>query len=118
MQEDIYLRMEAPLTAVYPLDVPENTTIIGVPEIHVWYSCDTVAYDGLMVTAFLVDVSDQGEFPAYRIHTDGRGLVPRQETGEQLVIGGRSGERQSDLPRPGADQCEARLPRLDGSAES
>ena len=88
MQEDFYLRMEAPLTAVYPLDVPENTTIIGVPEIHVWYSCDTVAYDGLMVTAFLVDVSDQGEFPAYRIHTDGRGLVPRQETGEQLVIGG------------------------------
>ena len=88
MQEDFYLNMEAPLTAVYPLDFPENTTIFGVPEIHVRLSCGSVALNGLMITALLVDVSDQGTFPSYRTHTEYSSLVPKQETGEKLVVGG------------------------------
>jgi len=88
MQEDFYLKMQAPLTAVYPLEMPENTTIFGVPEIHVKLSGEAVDLDGLMITALLLDVSDQGEFPAYRIHTEDGGLVPKQTTGATFVQGG------------------------------
>ncbi len=95
VQEDFYLRMEAPLVAVYPLEIPENTTIFGVPEIHAKLSCDSVDLDGLMITALLVDISDQGEFPAYRIHTENSKLISRQETGEKIVRGG--GLEDTDL---------------------
>ena len=88
MAEDFYLRMPAPLTAVYPLEVPENTTIFGTPEIHLKLTSGQVALDGLMITALLVDVSDQGTFPAYRIHTEPDGLIPQRETGEKLILGG------------------------------
>lgn len=88
MQEDLYLSMKEPLAAVYPLDFPENTTIFGVPEIHVKLSCGSVAWDGLMITALLMDVSDQGAFPAYLTHTEDGGLVPKEATGARLVQGG------------------------------
>lgn len=83
MQEDFYLNMKEPLTAVYPLEFPENATIFGVPEIHVKLSSGSVALDGLMITALLVDVSDQGSFPAYRTHTEENGRIAKKETGEK-----------------------------------
>ena len=47
--------------AVYPIELPENTTVCGVPEIHVRLSNENVDYEGLMVSAVLIDQADDGQ---------------------------------------------------------
>ncbi len=48
------------LAAYYPIELPENTTVYGVPEIHLKLSSEITEYEGLMITAVLVDTADDG----------------------------------------------------------
>ena len=57
---------EDALAAYYPIELPENTTVYGVPEIHLKLSSEITEYEGLMITAVLVDTADDGStFSAY-----------------------------------------------------
>ena len=65
-QEIYYATLDEPFAGSYALDIPEGTTILGVPEIHVKLSTDVTDKDGLMVTAVLVDYREDGSpFKAY-----------------------------------------------------
>ena len=65
-QEIYYATLDTPFAGSYALDVPEGTTIIGVPEVHVKLSTPVTDKDGLMVTAVLVDYIEDGTpFKAY-----------------------------------------------------
>ena len=65
-QEIYYATLDAPYAGTYALDIPEGTTILGVPEVHVRLATDTTDLDGLMVTAVLVDYKADGTpFKAY-----------------------------------------------------
>ena len=67
-QEIYYATLDAPYAGTYTIDIPEGTTIIGVPEIHVKLSTDVTDLDGLMLTAVLVDYREDGApFKAYMI---------------------------------------------------
>ena len=65
-QEYYYATLDAPFAGVYPLEIPEGTTMIGVPEVHVKMATPVTDKDGLMVTAVLVDYQEDGTpFKAY-----------------------------------------------------
>ncbi len=87
-QERFYARMEAPLKAVYRIELPDNTTIFGVPEVHLKLSSPDDDRDGLMITALLMDVSDRGTFPAYRVHGQENPLVNTESTDMTFRMGG------------------------------
>ena len=59
-QELYYATLEEPFAGVYTIDIPEGTTILGVPEVHVKLSTDVTDKDGLMITAVLVDYREDG----------------------------------------------------------
>ena len=64
--QQYYMELEEPLGVQYDIDMPEGTTIYGVPEIHVQLATNTLDKDGLMVTAVLTDVADSGaKFKAF-----------------------------------------------------
>ena len=87
-RELFYREMYGPMRAVYTLQVPENATLYGTPEVHVKLACDQTDLDGLMITAILMDVTDNGEpFMAYRISGE-YNLVNFDSDGEVLVNGG------------------------------
>lgn len=61
-----YLDLENKHAAFYPLDLEEGETIYGVPEIHLNLSSEITEYEGLMITAVLLDTADDGSaFHAY-----------------------------------------------------
>lgn len=65
-QEIYYATLDEPFAGSYCLDVPEGTTILGVPEVHVKLSTQVTDKDGLMITAVLVDYREDGTpFKAY-----------------------------------------------------
>ncbi len=65
-QELYYLTLDEPYAGVYEIEIPEGTTIYGVPEIHVQMSTEVTDKDGLMITAVLIDTKEDGEsFKAY-----------------------------------------------------
>ena len=65
-QEIYYATLDEPYAGVYALDIPEGTTILGVPEVHVKISTEVTDKDGLMITAVLVDYMEDGTpFKAY-----------------------------------------------------
>ena len=85
-QEAFYRGMPASMAAVYPLEVAAGTTFCGVPEVRVTLrSTGHEEYEGMMITAVLMDVSDKGTFPAYRTHTDSDSLVPIRWTDDTFV---------------------------------
>ncbi|MBQ8076302.1 MAG: hypothetical protein IJ237_10015 [Oscillospiraceae bacterium] len=59
-QELYYATLEEPFAGVYTIDIPEGTTIFGVPEVHVKMSTPVTDKDGLMITAVLVDYREDG----------------------------------------------------------
>lgn len=68
LMEEFYLGLEEPMGASYVIDLPDNTTVYGVPEIQVKLSTDVTDLDGLMISAILVDVRDDAEdFKSYMI---------------------------------------------------
>ena len=65
-QELYYIMLEEPYAGVYGVSVPDGTTIYGVPVVHAAISTDVTDKDGLMITAVLIDVEDNGlPFKAY-----------------------------------------------------
>ena len=86
-QAEFYRGLKAPLAAVYRLDVPENTTIFGVPEVKAKLDAPILAKDGLMITAILMDVSDKGTFPAYMGGPDST-AGERKDLEQKYTVGG------------------------------
>ena len=67
-QEAYYLSLSGTLSAVYTIQMPENTTIYGVPQVHFKARTDTTDKDGLMITAALIDVDENSKpFKAYNL---------------------------------------------------
>jgi X-Pro dipeptidyl-peptidase len=65
-QELYYATLDQPYAGAYLVDIPEGTTILGVPEVHVKLSTPVTDKDGLMITAVLVDYRKDGTpFKAY-----------------------------------------------------
>lgn len=90
-KENFYRRMKAPLSAVYRLDLPAGSTICGVPKVSADLTSEQTDLDGLMITAVLLDVSDRGTFPAYRLHNESMPLVNTVATGKEYDMGGGLG---------------------------
>ena len=75
--ERFYLDQDAEHAAVFTLNVLENTTICGVPEVHLKLSTKDVKKDNLMVTALLMDMKeDGGIFKAYMTRAERRDTLP------------------------------------------
>ena len=71
------------LAAYYPIELPENTTVYGVPEIHLKLSSEITEYEGLMITAILVDTADDGStFEAYMTKDRLSHVLPTRVIGE------------------------------------
>ena len=84
-----YLSLDGDSGAMYMLDLPENTTIFGVPEIHTRLSTEDVDKDGLMITAVLVDFIDgETQFPAYVSTPELEGNIPVISTEDYKIGGG------------------------------
>lgn len=67
-KDEFYLSLPAENVAVYEIDLPANTTVYGVPEIHVKLSPQNTNLDGMMITAVLVDSKKDGEeFKSYML---------------------------------------------------
>lgn len=68
LRDDLYLNMDQENASSYVLDLPADKTIYGVPEIHVRLKTDYTNLDGLMISAVLVDTTEDGStFKAYMI---------------------------------------------------
>ncbi|WP_026529138.1 CocE/NonD family hydrolase [Butyrivibrio sp. VCD2006] len=66
MQDDFYLGLDDRNAAVYDIELPDEATISGVPEVHVRLSTNSVDLESMMITAILIDTTDDGEpFHAY-----------------------------------------------------
>lgn len=89
-QRDIYYAsLDEKHAADYFIDLPEDTTVYGVPEIHLKLSSEVMDYEGLMITAVLVDMADNGEaFEAYMLKDRLDQTLPVRVIGEY----GESGE--------------------------
>ncbi len=82
-RDDFYMNLDESLAAVYPLDMPEGSTIYGVPEIHVKMKTDKTDYDGLMITAVLVDTMKDGSFfDAYMTKNLAQDNLPKKIIGD------------------------------------
>lgn len=76
-REQYYMSLDEKHVAIYPIELPESTTLYGMPEIHVRLSNDNVDYTGLMVSAILMDHADDGKpFPAFVLKSRLRDKVP------------------------------------------
>ena len=70
MKELYFLNLTGTLSAVYDIQVPENTTIFGVPQIRFKARTDTTDKDGLMITAVLLDVEENYKpFRSYNLNS-------------------------------------------------
>ena len=95
--EHYYASLDKPLGALYEVELPEGETIYGVPEIHVKMKTDTTDKDGLMVTAVLIDIADEGKpFKAYMVKDRLNNTLP-VKTYDSYDLGGGLGEK--DLTR-------------------
>ncbi len=82
-REAYYMTLEDDRAAYYYLTLPENTTVYGVPEVHLKLSTEKTEYEGLMISAILIDVQNEGEpFPAYQMKTRRGDNLPVRIVGE------------------------------------
>ena len=82
-QDTFYLDLDDRLAAKYVIDLPEGTEICGVPEIHLHLSSEIQEYEGLMITAVLVDTADDGKpFDAYMLKDAMGRKLPVRTIGE------------------------------------
>jgi len=66
--EQFFLDLDGEHALSLPLDVPEGTTIYGIPQVHVRLSTQDVDQDNRMVCALLMDVAADGRpFKAYMV---------------------------------------------------
>ena len=88
-QELYYATLDAPFAGIYAIDIPEGTTIIGVPEVHVRMSTDVTDKDGLMITAVLVDYQEDGTpFKAFMVKDRLQSTLPVKTVGSYEMGGG------------------------------
>ncbi len=81
--EDFYMNLSNENAAFYDIKVPDNTTIYGVPELHVSLKTPITKIDGLMISAILIDVKDDGDrFPAFMLKDRLGECVPNRTIGE------------------------------------
>ena len=76
-QEEFYTRMPEELACKYRFDLPAGTTIQGAAELRVMLDSDRQDLDGLMISAVLMDVADQGTFPVF---------APAEEYGGTVAV--------------------------------
>ncbi len=82
-QDRYYTDLEDKHAAFYPLGLETGQTIYGVPEIHLKLSSEVTEYEGLMITAVLVDTADDGSaFDAYMPKEAKEGSIPIRIIGE------------------------------------
>ncbi|MER2150667.1 MAG: CocE/NonD family hydrolase [Candidatus Limivicinus sp.] len=82
-QEEYFMSLDFDRAAFYPIELPENTTVYGVPEIHLKLASPNTDYEGLMISAVLVDVADDGEpFKAYKLKNRLNDRLPSRVIGE------------------------------------
>ena len=82
-QEEYFMSLDFDRAAFYPIELPENTTVYGVPEIHLKLASPDTDYDGLMISAVLLDVADDGEaFKAYKLKNRLQDSLPSRVVGE------------------------------------
>ena len=87
--EEFFLDLDSEHAAVYPLDVPEGSTIYGVPEVHVKLSSEDIAQDNLMVSAMLMDTAEDGKpFQAYMVKQALSYTLPKKTVGSYEFGGG------------------------------
>ncbi len=90
-RDEYYRTLDKRYSAVYDLDIPENTTIAGVPEVHVRLATEQADLDGLMITAVLADESEDGEaFKAFLLKSQLSDRVPKT-TVDYVDLGGGQG---------------------------
>lgn len=88
--EDYYLNLPERNGAVYDLKLKSGTTVYGTPEVHVRLSSEVMDYEGLMITAVLMDVADDGsEFDAFMLKDRLGRTLPVRAIGEFEGIGCR-----------------------------
>ena len=105
--EKVFLGMDEMNAAVYDIDIPEGATIAGIPEVHAKLSTSAVDKEGLMITAVLIDMSEDGEtFGAYMTKSKLGDLLPTRTTGE-LDFGGGYGniELKDFVQSPVSAKC-------------
>ncbi|MBR6706198.1 MAG: hypothetical protein IKI84_05920 [Clostridia bacterium] len=78
-EEEFYTKIPDELACRYRFDLPAGTTIQGSAELRVMLDSDRADLDGLMISAILMDVSDQGAFPVYAPSEEYGGAVATRE---------------------------------------
>ena len=82
-QEEYFMSLNFDRAAFYPIELPENTTVYGVPEVHLKLTSPNTDYEGLMISAVLVDVADNGEpFKAFMLKNRLHDQLPSRVIGE------------------------------------
>ena len=83
MRDSYYYSLSDKHAAKYALELPEGTTVYGVPEVHLRLSSEITEYEGLMITAVLADLDDEGNpFEAYVLKDRLRQRLPVRVIGE------------------------------------
>lgn len=92
-RDAFYTWLPEELAAKYTVKLNSGTTVYGVPEVKVRLSTEVEDFEGLMITAVLVDVANNGsEFDAYNTKTEWGNTLP--ETAVDIFdAGGNLGER-------------------------
>ena len=99
LYEQIYLGMEGELSSMSRIDLPESTTIYGVPQVHVKLSTDVTDKDGLMVTAVLIDWANDMPFEAYMLKQRLHNVLPRKTLGYADLGGNAGGTQMAEYVR-------------------
>ncbi|MBQ4486581.1 MAG: prolyl oligopeptidase family serine peptidase, partial [Oscillospiraceae bacterium] len=82
-RDDFYPSLSENMAAAYPIELEENTTVYGIPEVHLRLSTEIQNYEGLMITAVLVDSTDDGTpFDAYMLKDRKYQCLPEKVIGE------------------------------------
>ncbi len=82
-QEEYYLGLSDQHAATYPVKLGAGSTVYGTPEVHVRLSTGVTGYEGLMISAVLIDVADDGsKFDAYMLKDRLSRTLPVREIGE------------------------------------
>ncbi|MCR5138295.1 MAG: hypothetical protein K6C12_14605 [Oscillospiraceae bacterium] len=103
-REEYFMSLDFDRAAFYPIELPEKTTVYGVPEIHLKLASPNTDSDGLMISAVLVDVADNGEaFKAYKMKNRLHDCLPTRVVGEYEGAGYRGSNEILEYVQDSAD---------------
>lgn len=86
--EEFYLNFDEEQAAIYDIQVPAKTQIVGIPEIQVKLSTTDTNLDGLMVSAALIDTLSIGDHFKAFMPTDMYGGTLPLKTIDHFEMGG------------------------------